>query len=187
MPDVDSTLCLIVQWKHIIATDSTSAFYQIPLSCDSMKYYEVVTSFQGVRVYAQSAMGMPGPEIALKNFMSWVLGDLLKDGIVAKFTDDLYWAGNSPGELLLNWKKVLQSCIQNDHQPSVHNNTRLGLELWHSKSLPSLHRRSSFVPRTWYCHLKEFIHRSFQGALLHHLRMLYTPCKPWQHCRWLLI
>ena len=37
MPDVDSMLCLIAQWKHIITTDLTSAFYQIPLSRDSMK------------------------------------------------------------------------------------------------------------------------------------------------------
>ena len=32
MPDVDSTLRLIGQWKYIITTDLTSAFYQIPLS-----------------------------------------------------------------------------------------------------------------------------------------------------------
>ena len=32
MPDVDSTLRKIAQWKYLIATDLTSAFYQIPLS-----------------------------------------------------------------------------------------------------------------------------------------------------------
>ena len=31
LPDVDSTLRLIAQWSHIIVTDLTSAFYQIPL------------------------------------------------------------------------------------------------------------------------------------------------------------
>ena len=51
-PDVDSTLRLIAQWKDIIATDMTSAFYQIPLSCDSMKCCEVAIPFRGVRVYA---------------------------------------------------------------------------------------------------------------------------------------
>ena len=30
MPDVDSTLRHIAKWKHIITTDLTSAFYQIP-------------------------------------------------------------------------------------------------------------------------------------------------------------
>ena len=64
MPDIDSTLRLIAQWKHIIATDLTGAFYQIPLSHDSMKYCGVATPFRGVQVYALSAMGMPGSETA---------------------------------------------------------------------------------------------------------------------------
>jgi hypothetical protein len=109
MPDVDSTLRLIAQWKHIIATDLTSAFYQIPLSQDSMKYCGVVTPFRGVRVYVRSAMGMPGSETALEELMCRVLGDLLEEGIVAKIADDLYCGGNTPEELLQNWEKVLQA------------------------------------------------------------------------------
>ena len=109
IPDVDSTLRLIAQWKHIIATDLTSAFYQIPLSRGSMKYCGVATPFRGVRVYARSAMGMPGSKTALEELLSHVLGDLLKEGIVAKIAGDLYCGGNSPSELLWNWKKVLQA------------------------------------------------------------------------------
>ena len=89
MPDIDSTLRLIAQWKHIIATDLTSAFYQIPLSRDSVKYCGVATPFRGERVYARFAMGMPGSETALEELMSRALGDLLKDGIVTKIADDL--------------------------------------------------------------------------------------------------
>ena len=96
MPDIDSTLHLTAQWKQIIATDLTGAFYQIPLSHDSMKYCGVATPFRGVQVYARSAMGIPGWEKALKELMSRVLGDLLKDGIVTKIADDLYCGGNSP-------------------------------------------------------------------------------------------
>ena len=106
MPDVDSMLRLTAQWKNIIATDLTSTFYQIPLSRGSMKYCGVATPFRGVRVYARSAMGMPGSETALEELMSRVLGDLLKEGIVAKIADDLYCGRNSPSELLSNWKKV---------------------------------------------------------------------------------
>ena len=36
MPDVNSTLRQIAQSKHIIATDLTSAFFQIPLSPNSV-------------------------------------------------------------------------------------------------------------------------------------------------------
>ena len=36
LPDVDSTLRRIAQWSHIIISDLTSAFYQIPLAKESM-------------------------------------------------------------------------------------------------------------------------------------------------------
>ncbi|CAC5369941.1 unnamed protein product [Mytilus coruscus] len=49
MPDVDSTLRTIAQWKYIIKSDLTSAFYQIPLAKDSMKYCGVTTPYHGVR------------------------------------------------------------------------------------------------------------------------------------------
>ena len=49
MPDVDSILRTVAQWKFIIKTDLSSAFYQIPLAKESMKYCGVATPFRGVR------------------------------------------------------------------------------------------------------------------------------------------
>lgn len=49
---MDFTLRLIAQWGHIMVSDLTSAFYQIPLAHESMKYCGVATPFRGVRVYA---------------------------------------------------------------------------------------------------------------------------------------
>ena len=43
LPDMDSTLRHIAQWSHIIVTDLTSAFYEIPLAKESMKYCGVAT------------------------------------------------------------------------------------------------------------------------------------------------
>ena len=114
MPNVDSILRQIAQWKHIIVTDLTSAFYQIPLSKKSMKYCGVATPFRGVRVYTRSAMGMPGSETALEELMCRVLGHLLQEGIVTKLADDLYCGGNTPDELLTNWKRVLQALYKCD-------------------------------------------------------------------------
>lgn len=65
-----------------------------------MKYCRVTTPFQDVPVYVQPAMGMPGSETALEELMSRVLSDLLKEGIVAKLADDLYYGRNSQSELL---------------------------------------------------------------------------------------
>ena len=109
MPDVDSTLRTIAQWKYIIQTDLTSAFYQIPLAKSAMKYCGVSTPFRGVRVYTRCAMGMPGSETALEELMSRVLGDFLQDGTVAKLADDLYCGGSTPLELFDNWQKVLRT------------------------------------------------------------------------------
>ena len=106
---MDSTLRRIAQWSHIIVTDLTSAFYQIPLAKESMKYCGVATPFKGVRVYVRSVMGMPGSETALKEVMCRVLGPLLQDGSVAKIADDLYCSDSTPRELFHNWKRVLQA------------------------------------------------------------------------------
>ena len=69
MPDVDVTLRKIAQWQYIATTDLSKELYQIPLSRESMKYCGVVTPFRGVRVYARSAMGMPGSETALEELL----------------------------------------------------------------------------------------------------------------------
>lgn len=109
LPDVDSTLRHIGQWRYLITSDLTSAFYQIPLAKASMKYCGVATPFRGVRVYTRSAMGMPGSETALEELMCRVLGDLLLEGVVVKLADDLFCGGNTPNELLHNWARVLHA------------------------------------------------------------------------------
>ena len=107
LPDVDSIIRTIAQWKYIIVSDLTSAFYQIPLAKESMKYCGVATPFRGIRVYTRSAMGMPGSETALEELMCRVLGGLVQEGIVTKIADDLYCGGNTPQELHQNWRRVL--------------------------------------------------------------------------------
>ena len=85
-----------------------------------MKYCGVATPFKGVRVYVRSAMGIPGSETALKEVMCRVLGPLLHDGSVAKIVDDLYCGGNTPQELLNNWKRVLQALHKCNLRLSAH-------------------------------------------------------------------
>ena len=72
-----------------------------------MKYCGVATLFKGIRVYTRSAMGMPASETCLEELMSRVLGDRIQEGCVAKIADDLYVGGNSPIEVLNNWRRVL--------------------------------------------------------------------------------
>ena len=109
MPDVDSTLRTIAPWKYIIKSDLTHAFYQIPLSKASMKYCGAATPFHGIRLYARSAMGMPGSETLLEELMCRVLGDFIQEGFAAKLADDLYCKGSTPQELVSNWSGILEA------------------------------------------------------------------------------
>ena len=120
MPNVDSTLCHIAQWKYIIHTDFTSAFCQIPLAKASMKYCGVLTPFKGVRVYARSAMGIPGSETVLEQLICHVLGELTEAGKVIKLADDLFCGGNTPDTLLSNWREVFAALYQSDLRLSAH-------------------------------------------------------------------
>ena len=109
LPTVDSTLRSIAHWKYIIKTDLKSAYYQIPLSVESMKYCGTSSPFKGSRVYTRCAMGMPGSESALEELLSRIIGELIAKGIVVKMADDLYCGGQTEEELLRNWAEVLKA------------------------------------------------------------------------------
>jgi len=66
--------------------------YQIPLAKESMKYCGVYMSCLWICRFRDC----PGR------------GPLLQDGSVAKIADGLYCGGNTPQELICNWKRVLQ-------------------------------------------------------------------------------
>ena len=89
LPDVDSTLRHIAQWKYLIVSGLAQSFYQIPISQESAKYCGVATPFRGILTYGRAAMGMPGSETALEELMCRDLGDLVAEGIVVKLADDL--------------------------------------------------------------------------------------------------
>ena len=73
-----------------------------------MPYLGTVTPFKGIRVYMRSAMGQPGASEHLRELITRVLGDFMKEGFVLTKDDDLYiGAYESIPELLCNWQKVL--------------------------------------------------------------------------------
>jgi hypothetical protein len=134
-----------------------------------MKYCGVATPFRGVRVYVRSAMGMPGSETALEELMCRVLGDLLEEGVVAKIADDLYCGGNTPEELLQNWKRVLVALHKSDLRLSAlktvinpKSTTILGW-IWNSGTLSASPHRIATLSS---CQKPETVYRlrSFIGA-----------------------
>jgi hypothetical protein len=58
-------------------------------------------------------MGMPGSETALEELMCRIVGGLVEEGVVAKIADDLYCGGDTPAELLTNWRRVLEALHEN--------------------------------------------------------------------------
>ena len=108
MPNVDNTLRHIAQWKFIIKSDLSQAYYQIPLSKDSLKYVGVVTPFRGTLVYKRAVMGLPGSEASLECLLSRILGDLIMEGSVVKLADDLYVGANTVEQLISSWRNVLK-------------------------------------------------------------------------------
>ena len=113
MSNVNDVFRTIGNWKFLIKTDLTKAYWQIPLSKESMKFCGIVTPFKGVRVYTRGAMGMPGTETALEELLSRILGDLITEGGVTKIADDLYVGASSPEALLQIWEKVLIAMEKN--------------------------------------------------------------------------
>ena len=169
MPDVESTLRVIACWKYLIVTDLTSAFYQIPLSKESLKYCGISTPFKGTRVYTRCAMGMPGSETALEELMCRVFGDMLASGAVAKLADDLYIGGNTPEELAERWRCALQALRNVDLKLSAKKtvvcpkSTVILGWVWSNGSIrASTHRMSTLST----CTLPETVRglRSFVGA-----------------------
>ena len=113
MPTVDSVFRTIASWKYIITSDLRDSFYQIPLEHSSMKWCATPTPYRGLRCYMVAAQGMPGSSETLEEVMCAVLGNLVKEGWVAKIADDLYVGGDSIDSLLDNWSQVLQALYDN--------------------------------------------------------------------------
>ena len=120
MSNIEDALRQIGSYDYIVVSDATTAYWQMVLSKDSMKFTGVVTPFKGVRVYGRGAMGMPGTESALEEMMYRVLGDQLADGGVTKVMDDLYCGGSSPEEALQQWERVLKAFAKNGLRLSAH-------------------------------------------------------------------
>ena len=113
MPTVETVLQTIASWKYIIISDLRDAFYQIPMDRGSMKWCATPTPYRGLRIYVVAVQGLPGSSEVLEEMLCAVLGEFVKEGIVAKIADDLNVGGNTVEELFHNWAKVLEALAFN--------------------------------------------------------------------------
>ena len=107
MPTVESMLRTIAEWKFIIMTDLRDAFYQIPLSKESMKWCATSTPFRGLRVYQVACQGLPGSSECLEELLCLLFGEKVQQGTLGKVADDLFVGGEDLESLFHNWEEVL--------------------------------------------------------------------------------
>merc|ERR1711951_113737 len=112
MDSMDTVLRNLSSWKYLICADIKSAYHQIPLAFDSLKYAGVSSPYRGTRVYTRAAMGMPGSEVALKELTSALFGHLQRENVLSILMDDIYVGANTIEDLLSNWKQLLSICKQ---------------------------------------------------------------------------
>ena len=108
MQSTDQILRQLSKWKYLITADIAQAYHQIPLAKKSQKFAAIASPFKGLRVYQTAAMGMPGSEVALSELTSLLFGTLRQQGKLEILMDDIYIGGDTPVELLQNWKEVLK-------------------------------------------------------------------------------
>ena len=104
----DEILRRVSSFEHVIKTDFKKAYYQVKVAKSSMPYLATATPYKGLRVYARSAMGMPGCAEFLDELTSRVLGDFVHEGWLALIHDDLLVCSNDIRDLLSRWTLLLQ-------------------------------------------------------------------------------
>ena len=150
--NVEDVLRQVGQWRYLIKTDLKSAYYQIPLAKESMRFVGVNTPYKGTYIYQRSVMGLPGSEAALEEVLSRILGDLVQGGGVIKLVDDLYIGAESVNELLNLWNSVLERLCMNglklspDKTVCCPTSTMILGWLWESGSIrPTSHRLNALM------------------------------------------
>ena len=113
MPTVDNMLRSIAEWKYIIITDLRDAFYQVPLSKESMKWCATSTPYRGLRVYLVACQGLPGSSEWLEELLCLLFGDKVQQGSMGKVADDLFIGANDLNSLATLWAEVLQILAEN--------------------------------------------------------------------------
>jgi hypothetical protein len=108
VPKVEEVLHHIAQFKFLMKTDLSDAYYLIPLNNNSKKYTGIVTPYRGTLVYQRAVMDLPGSEASLECLLSRILGDLMIEGSVIKLAEDLYVGADKVEDLAVTWSKVLK-------------------------------------------------------------------------------
>ena len=111
---IESVLYDAGQWDYMISGDLSNSFYQRWICKDKLPFMAFHSPYKGMYILARSAQDMKNQSEGLDQMMRVILGDLIKEGKVRKFADDVQAGGNSIDEAIDNFALVLREFDKNN-------------------------------------------------------------------------
>ena len=95
------------QWNFIVETDLFHGFWQRTTVVEKLPQCAFHSPFKGTFVMLRGSQGRKNESEQLDEWLSQVLGDLIKAGKVLKLHDDIRVGGKTADEAISNWALVL--------------------------------------------------------------------------------
>ena len=178
----DKILQMCANWKYMAELDMTNMFFQIPLkqssSGDIKKLsYLCIQTDEGTFVYVRSPQGLPGISEYEEELTDTVFGDMVIQGKVVKYADNIYTGGSTKQKFLTTFSEVIERLYKSNLRinPSkliigIKETTIMGWN-WNQGTLtPSVHKLNPLA----LCEEPQTITglRSFLGGMRIHKRCL---------------
>ena len=153
MTTVDEVFNVLGSFKHIIAFDMHSGFFQNHMSKESIPWLGVMTPFGGLRVITRSGQGLLGMSEEFTLLLRKIIKEELQAKICVQLVDDFYVGGATQQEAASNYLTILKKFRLANLKISAAKTHIFPKQvdvlgwLWHEggKIEPSPHRRSSLV------------------------------------------
>ena len=115
----DKILQMCANWKYMAELDMTNMFFQIPMkqssSGDIKKLsYICIQTDQGTFVYVRAPQGLPGISEYEEELTDTVFGDMVVQGKVVKYADNIYTGGSTKEEFLETFTEVIKRLHKSD-------------------------------------------------------------------------
>jgi hypothetical protein len=178
----DKILQACANWKFMAELDLSNMFFQIPMKRSSIGdlkklSYMCTQTDEGTLVYVRAPQGLPGISEYEEELTDSVFGDMVIQGKVVKYADNIYVGGSDPANFLDNFEGVCERLSKSNLRvnPSkvivaIVDTTIMGWH-WHKGTLtPSVHKLNPLTV----CDKPQTITglRSFLGGMRFHKRCL---------------
>ena len=103
----ESIVKFLSRHKFFIFADLLNSYFQIKVDAQDWKHLGIMTPHRGLKVLTRLGQGLLNSDVVLDQVLGKVLGDEIAAGFCLAARDDLFVAGDTIDEVLINWEKVL--------------------------------------------------------------------------------